>query len=166
MIDGTILARDAAAEAEMDALQELIVTVRSLRKDLSVPEKEAAEIAVYSTGVVATLAAANAALLRLARVSGVTVASTPLSGANARSTAGFDVAVQYERKVDVAAETERLTKEIAKLEKNLSAAERQLGNEAFIAKAPAAVVEGLKKQQAENRLLLDKAQTALKALGA
>jgi len=161
------MASDAAAVAEMDALQELIVTVRALRKDLSVPEKEAAEIAVYSTGAVSTLAAANAALLsRLARVSGVNIAASALHGANARSTAGFDVAVQYERKVDVAAETERLTKEIAKLEKNLSAADRQLGNEAFIAKAPAAVVDGLKKQQAENRLLLGKAQTALKTLGA
>jgi valyl-tRNA synthetase len=39
-----------------------------------------------------------------------------------------------------------------------------LGNDAFLAKAPSNVVEGLKKQQAETRQLLDKAQAALAAL--
>ena len=63
--------------------------------------------------------------------------------------------------IDVPAERERLTKDIAKYEKGLAAAERQLGNEGFLAKAPAHVVEGLKKQEAETRLLLEKAQAAL-----
>ena len=66
--------------------------------------------------------------------------------------------------IDVPAERERLTKDIAKYEKGLAAAERQLGNEGFLAKAPAHVVEGLKKQEAETRLLLEKAQAALEAL--
>jgi valyl-tRNA synthetase len=57
-----------------------------------------------------------------------------------------------------------LTKEIAKYEKGVAAAERQLGNESFLAKAPANVVEGLKKQEAETRLLLEKAKAALGAL--
>ena len=86
------------------------------------------------------------------------------AGLSKHSTAGFDVAVIYERTVDVPAERERLTKDIAKYEKGLAAAERQLGNEGFLAKAPAHVVEGLKKQEAETRLLLEKAQAALAAL--
>jgi valyl-tRNA synthetase len=57
-----------------------------------------------------------------------------------------------------------LTKDIAKYEKGLAAAERQLANEAFLKKAPPQVVEGLKKQGAETRLLLEKAQAALAAL--
>ena len=80
------------------------------------------------------------------------------------STPDFDVAVIYERTIDVPAERERLTKDIAKYEKGLAAAERQLGNESFLAKAPAHVVEGLKKQEAETRLLLGKARAALDAL--
>ena len=61
----------------------------------------------------------------------------------------------------MAAERERLAKDIAKYEKGLISAERQLGNEGFLAKAPAHVVEGLKKQEAETRLLLEKARAAL-----
>ena len=79
-------------------------------------------------------------------------------------TATFDVAVVYERTIDVAAERERLTRDIAKYEKGLAAAERQLGNEAFLKKAPPQVVEGLKKQEAETRLLLEKAREALNGL--
>jgi len=66
--------------------------------------------------------------------------------------------------VDVVAERERLTKDIARYEKGLAAAERQLGNPGFMAKAPAHIVDGLKKQEAETRLLLEKARAALDAL--
>src|SRR6185369_12346799 len=86
------------------------------------------------------------------------------SGLSKHSTPNFDVAVIYERTIDVAAERERLTKDIAKYEKGLVSAERQLGNEGFLAKAPEHVVEGLKKQEAETRQLLEKARAALAAL--
>ena len=72
--------------------------------------------------------------------------------------------IEYEATIDVSAERERLTRDIAKYEKGLAAAERQLGNESFLAKAPAQVVEGLKKQELETRLLLEKARAALGAL--
>jgi valyl-tRNA synthetase len=158
-------AADAASVAEMETLQELIVTVRALRKDLGVPEKESAPIQVHAATSVSALAEAHADMLgRLARVSGVEVVQQAPQGGNARSTARFDVAVVYERKVDVAAERERLTKELAKYQKGLDAAERQLGNEGFVAKAPAHIVEGLKKQAAETRGLKEKTEAALGAL--
>ena len=156
---------DAVAESAMKTLQELIVTVRGLRKELGVPEKEAAPITLHAANRVLALADANADMLaRLARVQKVEFASEPLTGSNARSTADFDVAVVYERQIDVAAERERLTKDLAKFEKGLTAAERQLGNEAFMAKAPAHIVDGLRKQAAETKILYDKATAALEAL--
>jgi valyl-tRNA synthetase len=81
-----------------------------------------------------------------------------------RSTAKFDLDIIYEATVDVAAERDRLTKDIAKYEKGLSSAERQLGNDGFLAKAPAHIVEGLKKQESETRALLEKARAALRSL--
>lgn len=156
---------DDSAVATMNLLQELIVTVRALRKELGVPEKEAAPITIHADNRICALADGHRDMLaKLARVSDVEFASEPLTGSNARTVAGFDVAVIYEKQIDVAAERERLTKEIAKLTKGLEAAQRQLGNEGFIAKAPANVVEGLKKQQAETQLLYDKARAALEAL--
>ena len=100
----------------------------------------------------------------MARVSELRLVDQVSGGLSKHHTAGFDVAVIYERTIDVAAERERLTKDIAKYEKGLVSAERQLGNEGFLAKAPEHVVEGLKKQEAETRQLLEKARAALGAL--
>ncbi len=135
-----------------EALQDLIVTIRALRKELCVPEKESTPIALHASNRVIALADANQDMLvRLARVNSMDFTADPLSGTNARSTADFDVAVIYERQIDVPAERERLTKDLAKYEKGLTAAERQLGNEAFMAKAPTHIVEGLRKQSAETK---------------
>ena len=162
-------ASDFAAEPTsveaMAVLQDLIVTVRALRKELGVPEKEATPIQVHAGHRIAALADANADMLaRMARVSAVELADAPLSGNNARSTSSFDVAVVYERQIDVAAERERLQKELAKFDKRLASAEKQLGSESFLAKAPPHIVDGLKKQAAENTALREKAQAALDAL--
>ncbi|WP_260734989.1 valine--tRNA ligase [Tunturiibacter lichenicola] len=157
---------DPVATSAMKTLQELIVTVRALRKDLGVPEKEAAPITIHASNRINALADANQDVLaKMARVQAVEFASEPLTGTNARSTADFDVAVLYERQIDVPAERERLTKDLAKFEKGLAAAEKQLSNEAFTAKAPAHIIEGLRKQSAETRILYDKTKAALDALG-
>ncbi len=156
---------DSASVAAMTTLQELIVTVRALRKELGVPEKEAAPIKLHANNRVIALADANGDMLsRLARVASIEFSGNPLTGAGTRSTAGFDVAVIYERQIDVAAERERLLKDITKLEKGLAAAEKQLGNETFMAKAPVHIVEGLRKQATETKMLLEKAKAALEAL--
>jgi valyl-tRNA synthetase len=155
----------AEIESAMKTLQDLIVTVRGLRKDLGVPEKEPTPIQLHAANRILALADANSDMLaRMARVQAIEFASEPLTGSNARSTAEFDVAVVYERQIDVAAERERLTKDLAKFEKGLTAAERQLNNEAFMAKAPAHIVDGLRKQAAETKLLYDKTKAAVDSL--
>ncbi|HWZ52829.1 MAG TPA: valine--tRNA ligase [Granulicella sp.] len=160
---------DEPAVREMETLQQLIVTVRALRKEIGVPEKEATPIRVFSTNAAncdaAALARTNADMLaKLCRVSAVEIAPSALTGESTRSTPSFDVEVVYARQIDVPAERERLTKDLAKYEKGLQAADRQLSNEAFMAKAPAHIVEGLRKQSTETRLLYDKTKAALEAL--
>ena len=156
---------DSAAARSMEITQELIVAVRGVRKEIGVPEKEAAPIRIFATSEIGALAQSNADMLaKLARVSEVELATAVLTGDGTRSTGNFDVAVVYERQIDVPAERERLTKDLAKYEKGITAADRQLTNDAFMAKAPAHIVEGLRKQSAETRMLYDKTKAALDAL--
>ena len=84
--------------------------------------------------------------------------------AGARSTARFDVHVIYEKKIDVAAERQRLTKELEQIEKEIANSTRQLGNEQFLAKAPAKVVEGMRKRLAELQVLREKIRNSLDEL--
>ena len=164
----------------MRRVQDLIVSIRARRKEIGVPERESVRIfVVYDAGSGAgstrrelnNVYVENEEIIRrLARVSAIEQKDLEFReatrGSDWVSAGGPEMAVVYERPIDVAAERERLTRELAKLEKAVASAERQLGNAAFLEKAPAAVVEGLRKQESENRVLLEKTRKALEELGA
>ncbi|MFP6893816.1 MAG: valine--tRNA ligase, partial [Opitutales bacterium] len=67
--------------------------------------------------------------------------------------------------IDLDAERARLDKEIANLCKVVASTEARLSNESFTAKAPPEVIEGARRQLAENQAKLRENQIALKALG-
>jgi valyl-tRNA synthetase len=156
---------DGAAEQQMARMQELIVAVRDLRRTLGVEEKAAVPILLRVASTERASIEQNSDIIgRLARVSSIEFVDAMPEGAGVRSAAGFDVAVIYERTIDVAVECERLKKELARLEKETVNADRQLSNEGFLAKAPANVVEGLRRRAAELSVLIPKTRTALDSL--
>ncbi len=157
---------DERLETEMSVLQDLIVSVRQIRHDLKVEPKASAPIRVFADDGVRRLIEENReAVERLANVSAITFVDAELSKvASARHTARFDVVVEYEKKVDTAAERARLEKDLAKMESEQANARRQLANEQFLAKAPGKVVEGLRKRAAELEVLIKKTLEALDGL--
>jgi valyl-tRNA synthetase len=159
---------DTAAETEMAILHDLIVSVRNLRAELKVEPKLKLAVEVFADKEVRWLIERNRrAVERLANVESITFVESSLAKASgARSTARFDVRVIYERKIDAVAERERLSKELARLTQELGRATGQLNNDAFLAKAPAHVVEGLKRRKVEVEMLVDKIKAALDELEA
>jgi valyl-tRNA synthetase len=161
---------DLAAETEMAILQDLIVSVRNLRAELKVEPKVKVPVNVYApeADVKRMLKQNLGAVLsdRSAGVEKITFVDHSLAkAAGARSTARFEVHVEYEKKIDVAAECERLRKELEKIEKETANGQRQLSNEQFLAKAPAKVVEGLKTRVEELKLLREKTLAQMKEMG-
>jgi valyl-tRNA synthetase len=67
--------------------------------------------------------------------------------------------------VDVAAEKIRLAKEVGRLEGEIAKAQGKLGNEAFVAKAPPAVIEQEKKRLDDFSGTLAKIKSQLQRLG-
>ncbi len=158
-----------AAETEMAIVQDMIQAVRNIRAeiaDIKAQPRIKTPIEIFATHDIQQLIERNrGALERLANVEAVTFVDESLAKASlARSTARFDVRIVYEQKVDVAAERERLTKERKKLETEFVNNQRQLGNENFLNKAPAHVVEGLRRREGELKVLLEKALAALEEL--
>jgi valyl-tRNA synthetase len=155
------------AEEELALLQELIVSVRNMRAEMKVEPRMKTPVRIHANSNVQRLINENQGMVeRLANVEGIDFVAQSLANApGARSTPKFEVALIYERKVDAVAEKERLTKELSKLEAQLANAHRQLGNQQFLSKAPAAVVDGLKKQAAETQVLIEKGRQALASLG-
>ena len=67
--------------------------------------------------------------------------------------------------IDVQAEKLRLGKEIARLEGEINKAKAKLGNESFVARAPAAVIEQERSRLAGFETTLSKIQTQMTRLG-
>ena len=152
------------AEADMAILQDLIVSVRNLRAELKVEQKLRVPIQVFAedTAVRALIEHNQGAVERLANVQDIMFVKESLAKlAGARHTARFDVHVVYEKPIDVATERERLRKELERIEREIANGQRQLSNEQFLAKAPADVVEGLRRRARELEVLRDKTRSKL-----
>ena len=159
---------DKAAETDMAILQDLIVSVRNVRAELKVETKAKVPIEVYTQDreIRSLIDNGRTSVERLANVEEIRFVDNSLGKLpGARHTARFDVHVLYERKIDVGAECERLKKDLEKIEKGISSGQRQLGNDQFLAKAPANVVENLRKQQQELAVLQEKTRSKLAELG-
>jgi len=158
---------DLAAETEMAILQDLIVSVRNVRAELKVEPKQRVPIQVFAhqPEIRRLLEENQGAMERLGGVESVEFVNDSLAKLpGARHTARFDVHVVYEKKIDVVAERERLKKELEKIEKEIANGQRQLSNEGFLAKAPAHVVEGLRKRAGELQVLQGKTKSKLDEL--
>ncbi len=152
---------------DTEHIRRLVTEIRAQRKAKGVPEKERAPVQLWTSSPPDwKFIEDNEKVIKfLSNTSELLLYKTDVGKRpGARENLGWALDVEYAVTIDIPAERDRLTKEIAKLEKALVSANRQLGNEAFLAKAPAAIVEGLKKQESENRQLLVKAKAALAAL--
>ncbi len=158
---------DEAAEAHVAKLKTLVDACRNLRGEMNV--SPATRMPLYVMGDTAFMQSVAPVLQSLAKLSEVKVFDTEAEWAAVAQAA--PVAVVGEARlclfieVDVAAEKIRLTKEAARLESEIAKANAKLGNEAFVAKAPPAVLDETKKRVADFGATLDKIRQQLQRLG-
>jgi valyl-tRNA synthetase len=112
---------------------------------------------------------AAAVLQALAKLSEVKIFDDETAWAAAAQAAPVAVAGEARlclyMEIDVAAERARLSKEAGRLQGELAKANGKLANEAFVAKAPPAVIEQERKRIAEFTATLQKLQAQLQRLG-
>jgi valyl-tRNA synthetase len=158
---------DEAAEAHVVKLKSVVDACRNLRGEMNV--SPATRLPLYVVGDTAFMSGAAPVLQALAKLSEVKVFADEASWAAAAQAA--PVAVVGEAKVclfmevDVAAEKARLSKEATRLEGEITKASAKLGNEAFVAKAPPAVIDQEKKRVADFTATLSKVKEQLARLG-
>ena len=156
---------DPDAERDMEFLQQLITLVRDMRAEAKLVPKETVPIKFDGSEQMERIIAENEQLiLKLAGVSEIMYASSAPSTQFHRSTASFDVGLVHAVKVDAASERARIEKELTQLERELEGKRKQLANEAFLSKAPAAVVDGLRTRAAEVESLVEKNRSTLRRL--
>ena len=142
---------DAKADAWVAQLKAVVGACRNLRSEMSLSPAERVPLLAY--GEAAFFDSAAPLLKALAKLS--ELKSIDNEAAFAQATQNAPVAVQgdarfaLEVQIDVAAEQLRLAKEIARLKGEVVKAEAQLGNERFVARAPADVVAQMRARMAE-----------------
>ncbi|HRN77068.1 valine--tRNA ligase [Ottowia sp.] len=158
---------DEAAEAEMAHLKALVDACRTLRGEMNV--SPAQRLPLYVTGdaqFVRTMAPALQALAKLSEVRLFETESQWAEAAGATPVAVVgDARLALFMEIDVAAEKARLGKEVKRLEGEIAKAQGKLGNQAFIAKAPPAVIEQEQQRLADFSGTLAKIREQLARLG-
>ncbi len=152
---------DEVSEAWVALLKQAVDACRSLRGEMGI--SPAARVPLIAAGDAEKLTKYAPYLKSLAKLEDVTiVADLPDADAPVMLVDDFKLMLKVE--IDVAAEKERLGKEIARLENEINKANAKLGNESFVARAPAAVVEQEKGRVAEFSASLEKLQAQLAKL--
>jgi valyl-tRNA synthetase len=104
-------------------------------------------------------------LAALARLSEVRVVDA-LPDVDAPVAVAGDFKVMLKVEIDVAAERERLRKEISRLESEVEKAHAKLANPKFVERAPAAVVDQEKQRLQQSQSTLEQVRAQLGKLGA
>jgi valyl-tRNA synthetase len=132
--------RDPIANTQIDTLKSLVDAVRSLRGEMAL--SPAQKVAALIDGDIAGVGAGALIpyLSTLSKLSEVQIVDQ-LPKSAAPVAVVHPVRIMLDVKVDIAAERDRLGKERSRIEGEIARAKAKLGNENFVARAPASVVE-------------------------
>jgi len=160
---------DDDARKKADQLMKVIAAVRTIRAEYNVvPSKSISLLALTDDAELnALLIESEPLLAALARVEELTIGATESTRPRGTATAVVgetELLVPLKDIIDLDAERQRLGKEKAKSEKDIAFAEKKLGNDKFVSRAPAEVVAKERERMDEARARLVKIDEALARL--
>jgi len=158
---------NAAAEAEIGWVVELISELRSVRSEMNVPAGAQVPLVLVAAPaeVTARAGAWEETIKRLARASEISFAAQAPEQSVQAIVRGTISALPLQGVIDFAAEKVRLTKEVEKLKGEAKKIEAKLGNADFISRAPEEVVEENRERLAEIDARVEKLSAAQARLG-
>jgi valyl-tRNA synthetase len=157
---------DAAAEAEIGWVIDLVTAIRSVRVEMNIPAATMLPLLLAGASPQTTDRARHWAefVQRLARLSDISFADAPPQGAVRLVVRGEVAALPLVGIIDLAAERTRLAKEMAKCDADIARVDAKLGNPNFVARAPEEVVDEEKDKRDEAHARKAKIAEALEQL--
>lgn len=158
------IALDSAAAQRISDVQKLVTEVRRFRSDQGLADRQ--KVPARLGGIdAAGLAAHTAPVSALAWLTEPADGFTPTARVEVRLSGGtVEVELDTSGTVDVEAERRRLEKDLAAAQKELAQTTGKLGNEAFLAKAPADVVDKIREREKLAREEVERIGSRLAAL--
>ncbi len=144
---------DEVAEKEIEFLQSIVTAIRNIRGELNVPPSKKIDVYLKSDKITDEISGYLKSLIKINQIVASPTIEKPKSSASA-VVKDCDIYVPLEGVIDLAAEKERISKEIARLEGALKGVNKKLENEKFVNNAPPEVVEKerMKKSDWENKI--------------
>jgi len=156
------LADEAAAE-DINWLVSLVSSIRSVRSEMNVPAgaKTPLVLSDASPATAERLKHHEAAIARLARVEGMSLAERPPESSAQFLIGEATAALPLAGIIDFEAERSRLTKEVARVDGEIARLDKKLANEKFVARAPEEVVAAEREKRADYVADRERLQAAL-----
>jgi valyl-tRNA synthetase len=155
-------------EAEMDLVQEVVTSIRAMRREADVAHGVFVDIVVKpkDENTLETLSANESYIKRLAKVESFSIGFDLHKPETSKSSVvrGTGIFVSLEGLVNVDAERSRLEKEINRVRDVIAGIESKLSNEQFINRAPAQVIEKEKMKIESMKLNLSKLEENYQAI--
>jgi valyl-tRNA synthetase len=158
---------DAAAERDMAMLMGVVTAVRNIRGEMRIPPGTMLSVTIKADGAEAALLRAHPALVQsLARATlGVEAAAVRPRNSALAIVGAAEVYVALEGIVDLAAERQRLEKEIRRVEESIGFVRAKLGRPEFTERAPAEIVDKEREKLTQQEAVRDKLVASLGWVG-
>ncbi|QOY34014.1 valine--tRNA ligase [Anaerobacillus isosaccharinicus] len=150
------------ATKKMNLLKEIIRSVRNTRAELNVPMSKKIELLIKAkdSTILSNLEEGRSYLEKFCNPEQLMIATDLQAPEKSMSTilTGVDLYLPLAGLLDIDAEITRLEKEVKRLDSEVERVQKKLGNQGFVAKAPAAVIE---EEKAKEQDYLEKRSTVL-----
>ena len=137
---------DSELLARFETVKEVIGGIRTIRLQRNIPQKEQLALEIVGKNPVAEL---NAVIAKLCNLSEISEVSAKSEGAAAFLVGTTEYAVPLGSLINVEEELKKLENDLKYQEGFLQSVLKKLGNEKFVSKAPASVIEMERKKQAD-----------------
>ena len=137
---------DSELLARFETVKEVIGGIRTIRLQRNIPQKEQLALEIVGKNPVAEL---NAVIAKLCNLSAISEVSAKSEGAAAFLVGTTEYAVPLGSLINVEEELKKLENDLKYQEGFLQSVLKKLGNEKFVSKAPASVIEMERKKQAD-----------------
>ena len=152
---------DSDMVQQFETVKEVISSVRSIRLQKNIAQKEALELQVLGEN---PAAAFNAVITKMCNLSALDVVDAKTDGAASFMVGTTEYAVPLGNMIDVEAEIARMEAELKHKEGFLQGVMKKLSNEKFVNNAPAAVLEMERKKQADAESIIKSLKESIAAL--
>ena len=156
---------NAEAEQAMSLLRDIITGARNLRAEMKIDPKQTVAGTLFAAReILAVAGSQKPAIEKLANLAlDLREGAAPKGGTAVASDPRFDLLLELPA-AQLGAQKQRLEKEMDQLRRVIASSRRQLGDETFLGKAPAKIVDGIRVKLAEYETQLGKVESALDGL--